>query len=366
MSDKPLIQQELAEKLSKLVWDLKIEVAFGYLSAFWKIIVKEWYGIDRLSIDKPNVPESLRYHTIQVFFDEFTKSLIDQEEQPKHELITKLLEPFLEFLKSSNNPVALDNVFANIMDSYYSEDGKKQIANYLTKWGDQVGIPFVHSKTVTSRTVEKVSVPFDEKSVTGAKKRKHDPSDEWEIVQKEEIAEYEENSNAGPEKKKKRKDKSEASLQAKKGDQPPKRKEAADKHKPEKTVVSPKKQGNLPVSGAQFYEKPPLKTPASSPKKSEKAFDELTAELAKAAEVEPEVVDSPSQSEDKKSVRWGPKQIKPFFRSSLICNPEEARTSPKTGSPAPKVLKKTNSPIVLAKRTVPARTSPRKKASDYM
>lgn len=48
MSDKPLIQQELAEKLSKLIWDLKTDVAFGYLSAFWKIIVKEWYGIDRL------------------------------------------------------------------------------------------------------------------------------------------------------------------------------------------------------------------------------------------------------------------------------------------------------------------------------
>ncbi|KAJ3258484.1 hypothetical protein HK103_003606 [Boothiomyces macroporosus] len=422
MSDKPLIQQELAEKLSKLIWDLKTDVAFGYLSAFWKIIVKEWYGIDRLSIDRPNVPESLRYHTIQVFFEEFTKALVDLEgNMPKKDLISKLLEPFFEFLKSSTNPVAIDNVLTNIFDAYCSGSGKhsltldekiclpsyidadeialelyklpsdesiayknrKQLANYLSKWGDQVGIPFVHSKTVTGRTVEKVKVPFDEKSIAGAKKRKHDSSEDWEIVQKEEVAEYEENANAGPEKKKKKKEKGEGSLAPQNKSDSPKKKDATEKSKKSDSpaVKSDKKQqvkADLPVSGAEFYSKPIQKTPETSPSKttpdgkkqkkkksqSEKDFEELNAKLAKSAE--PVAVDSSSQTEDKKSVRWGPKQVKPFFKSSLICNPEEAKTSPKTGSPAPKVLKKTNSPIVLAKRTVPARTSPRKKAADFM
>ncbi|KAJ3319055.1 Ribosomal RNA processing protein 1 B [Boothiomyces sp. JEL0866] len=460
MSDKPLIQQELAEKLSKLICDLKVEVAFGYLSAFWKIIVKEWYGIDRLrldkyymllrkfhfytfiwiannkwsaeildkvleilqsgplSIDKANVPESLRYHTIQVFFEEFTKAVADLEDnKPKKNVVVKLLEPFLEFLKSSANPVAIDSVLTNIFDSYHSVDGKstlildekicisnyidseqvalqlyklpsdetiayknrKQIAHYLGKWGDQVGIPFVHSKTVTGRTIEKVKVPFDEKSVKDAKKRKHDPSDDWEIVQKEEVAEYDENANAGPEKKKKKNDSS--PLKSTKSEGSPK-KEKTKKAEPI-PVGNQKKQvaAELPVSGVEFYSKPTQKTPESSPSKtvtpegkkqkkkklqSEKDFNKLEAQLAKAVEAEPEAVDSPSQSEDKKSVRWGPRQIKPFFKSSLICNPEEAKTSPKTGSPAPKVLKKTNSPIIIAKRTVPARTSPRKKAVDFM
>jgi ribosomal RNA-processing protein 1 len=48
MSDKPLIQQDLAEKLSVLIHDLDQDSAVAYVKAFWKIIIKEWYGIDRL------------------------------------------------------------------------------------------------------------------------------------------------------------------------------------------------------------------------------------------------------------------------------------------------------------------------------
>ncbi len=48
MSDKPLIQQELAESLSKILLLLDKEVAVGYLGAFWKTVIAEWYGIDRI------------------------------------------------------------------------------------------------------------------------------------------------------------------------------------------------------------------------------------------------------------------------------------------------------------------------------
>ncbi|KAJ3357364.1 hypothetical protein HDU91_005409 [Kappamyces sp. JEL0680] len=44
----------------------------------------------------------------------------------------------------------------------------------------------------------------------------------------------------------------------------------------------------------------------------------------------------------KKSVSWGPKQVKPFKKNSLICTNEEAQKTPAVNSSAPKVLKKTD------------------------
>ena len=52
MSDKPLVQQDLASQLSSLLLTLPQKSCIAYLSAFWKIIGKEWYGIDRLRLDK--------------------------------------------------------------------------------------------------------------------------------------------------------------------------------------------------------------------------------------------------------------------------------------------------------------------------
>ena len=47
MSDKMLIQQELAEKLG-----LMMNEKIYYLSGFWDIIAKEWHGIDRVRLNK--------------------------------------------------------------------------------------------------------------------------------------------------------------------------------------------------------------------------------------------------------------------------------------------------------------------------
>jgi hypothetical protein len=48
MSDKTLIQQDLADKLTKILFKLKPNVAISYLGALWKILAREWYQIDRL------------------------------------------------------------------------------------------------------------------------------------------------------------------------------------------------------------------------------------------------------------------------------------------------------------------------------
>ena len=47
MSDKPLIQQHLAEELAQMLIALE-DKALLYLKAFWKTIIREWYNIDRL------------------------------------------------------------------------------------------------------------------------------------------------------------------------------------------------------------------------------------------------------------------------------------------------------------------------------
>lgn len=55
MSDKPLVQQQLASDLANLL--LRIDssrpsAALDFLAGFWTALVREWSGIDRLRIDK--------------------------------------------------------------------------------------------------------------------------------------------------------------------------------------------------------------------------------------------------------------------------------------------------------------------------
>jgi ribosomal RNA-processing protein 1 len=53
MSDKPLVQQALAEELAELLITISTTTAsLAFLRGFWETIVREWNGIDRLRIDK--------------------------------------------------------------------------------------------------------------------------------------------------------------------------------------------------------------------------------------------------------------------------------------------------------------------------
>lgn len=59
MSDKPLVQQQLAQTLADLTLDVRpksrsrngrverTRAALCYLRGFWHAIVTEWYGMDR-------------------------------------------------------------------------------------------------------------------------------------------------------------------------------------------------------------------------------------------------------------------------------------------------------------------------------
>ncbi|KIK97559.1 hypothetical protein PAXRUDRAFT_824818 [Paxillus rubicundulus Ve08.2h10] len=53
MSDKPLVQQALAQELSELVLTItNVPSSLGFLKGFWITTVREWNGIDRLRMDK--------------------------------------------------------------------------------------------------------------------------------------------------------------------------------------------------------------------------------------------------------------------------------------------------------------------------
>lgn len=48
MSDKPLIQQALANDLGALVMEMPAANAIPFLKAFWKVHCQEWHGLDRI------------------------------------------------------------------------------------------------------------------------------------------------------------------------------------------------------------------------------------------------------------------------------------------------------------------------------
>ena len=53
MSDKPLVQEELAESLSKIVHCFSsIDTALLYTKCTFKSLAAEWFGIDRYRLDK--------------------------------------------------------------------------------------------------------------------------------------------------------------------------------------------------------------------------------------------------------------------------------------------------------------------------
>lgn len=119
MSDKPLIQQELANDLGALVMIMPATNAIPFLKAFWQIHCQEWHGLDRIRLDKYYLllrrviyfsfqflareswdtvyleaytdmliegplsptdrknPDAIRYHVIDLYFEELEKVLDD-------------------------------------------------------------------------------------------------------------------------------------------------------------------------------------------------------------------------------------------------------------------------------------------------
>ncbi|KAF7726603.1 hypothetical protein EC973_008567 [Apophysomyces ossiformis] len=112
MSDKPLVQQALANDLGALVLDVPVSNAVPFLSAFWEIHCKEWHGLDRIRLDK--------YYLLFRRIIHFSFQLLaDQnwEEDLVRDYTTMLLEGPLH----PTDRTKPDAIRYHIMDLYFEE-----------------------------------------------------------------------------------------------------------------------------------------------------------------------------------------------------------------------------------------------------
>ncbi|EDO46082.1 predicted protein [Nematostella vectensis] len=160
MSDKPLVQEELASSISSLIHSFRNkDSALLFLVTFFKTMHREWHGIDRLRMDKfymlvrmmvkqmfvmmiknkwepslcdrvcanlkegplhptaEKVPVGMRLHLASIYLDELKNT---SECQVPEKMTLKLLEPFLNLAAFTKNQVIFSAVKTGVLDSIYS------------------------------------------------------------------------------------------------------------------------------------------------------------------------------------------------------------------------------------------------------
>ncbi|TPX65543.1 hypothetical protein SpCBS45565_g05087 [Spizellomyces sp. 'palustris'] len=167
MSDKPLIQQHLADKLASLALKLPQSTVLRYIRAFWTIIVADWHGIDRLRLDKYymllrkfhfygfvyleskgwdvdvvkqylqilkdgplklndlKTPDSLRYHTAEVYLEELQRAVGGKATT---DAVFQLLDPFFDIISNSASDVVFARVRENIFEHILNQASKDDSA----------------------------------------------------------------------------------------------------------------------------------------------------------------------------------------------------------------------------------------------
>ena len=163
-----------------------------------------------LSFNSMKIPNSLRYHTIEVFFTHLADACSLSDADPiTLAAVTKIIEPFMHWLKSSDNPNIVNHIFTDILDLYKtsstSDDveeeestsasyltqiytaqdmaillysipsdqtarskNKKMVEQYLKDWSVAVGIPFTPSMTITGLNIRKIDLQFDPKTIVSS------------------------------------------------------------------------------------------------------------------------------------------------------------------------------------------------------
>ncbi|GAA5900340.1 hypothetical protein JCM6882_002311 [Rhodosporidiobolus microsporus] len=177
MSDKPLVQQALAQALADLTLDVRpksktrngrverFRAALCYLRGFWEAVTREWAGLDRLRLDKfyllirrfihvamrllereewderaiaeynavltgpggplnvtdQKLPHSLPYHLADIFLDEIERLASASSSSTRSIPLIPLLEPFYTTLAVSPTSTlssrVTENVFTPLLDS---------------------------------------------------------------------------------------------------------------------------------------------------------------------------------------------------------------------------------------------------------
>lgn len=179
MSDKPLVQQALAQDLANLLLLInpaggdaaRLDAALAFLEGFWTALVREWSGIDRLRIDKyymlirryvnatfrllqregwnadavskvnsiltavrgpmswreKSVPTSLATHLADVYLDELEKVMAGAEEPVP---LVSVLEPFAQLAANTRTPTVhtrlMSMVFSPILAALKDEEDEDE------------------------------------------------------------------------------------------------------------------------------------------------------------------------------------------------------------------------------------------------
>ncbi|XP_055912128.1 ribosomal RNA processing protein 1 homolog [Eupeodes corollae] len=193
MSDKPLVQEELAENLGKLIecfTDIKAGVQF--FGAFLRTMCREWFGVDQWRMDKflmlirrmmrymflflkknswssaaikefntnifetilaENTSTGITMHFMDVFFDELAKV---SEGELTSKTVGQFVKPFVKFMAQQHDFKILghcrNRIFHHLL--YQSELGREYSDKY-NAW-KEMGFP-----TESIDDLEKVEAPSD-------------------------------------------------------------------------------------------------------------------------------------------------------------------------------------------------------------
>ncbi|XP_026128502.1 ribosomal RNA processing protein 1 homolog A isoform X2 [Carassius auratus] len=112
MQDKPLLQEELSTKISRLLHSFRtLDSQFLYLKTFLLTMKREWNGIDRLRMDK-------FYQLVRFVFREVFEML--KRQQWESRLVTQFLQLFSAQLLHSSS-VAPAGLVLHVLDLYMTE-----------------------------------------------------------------------------------------------------------------------------------------------------------------------------------------------------------------------------------------------------
>ncbi|KAI9019042.1 nucleolar protein,Nop52-domain-containing protein [Hyaloraphidium curvatum] len=190
LSDKPKVQQQLADRLAKMVLAVPPLMGIKLLRSFWLTMIREWHGIDRLRMDKfyflcrrflrygfqmlidhewadtyvdsfadtldatlmnvndPKVPDGLRYHSAETFLEELRESLLASkaaENDGPRSVPAKLFVPFFRAWGSTSNKQLRDLLDSEILSKITSAstDGlgftvdRQDLAVHVRQLGDE-------------------------------------------------------------------------------------------------------------------------------------------------------------------------------------------------------------------------------------
>ncbi|XP_033225406.1 ribosomal RNA processing protein 1 homolog [Belonocnema kinseyi] len=194
MSDKPLVQEELAESISKIVHCFSsMKTALLYIKCTFKSLATEWFGIDQYRVDKfemllrriirqtfemcknnewnkewivelakilqellvaPETSLGIKLHITEIYMEELAKVCGGEISE---EIVTELIRPFAVYLSGMDDPRQMRHVIKNIFRYliFQSDVGM----DYLEKFEawKQAGFP-----CGSIDAMEKVDVPDGE------------------------------------------------------------------------------------------------------------------------------------------------------------------------------------------------------------